>query len=131
METTYNGLETEVCNITKYVHFLWRIKITSYTSALWVKTGVAACYLVSNLNVKFFSIELTSYINSWFVLLTIYNVLSEVLNLLSELHSKNLVKTSKIYEMYLLPALWEWVWLLVVCNRNNALCRREMAVKSI
>jgi len=67
--------------------------------------GITTCYLASNSNVKFFSIELMSYINSRFVLLTIYNVLSEVLNLLSELHSKNLVKMSKIYEMYLLLAL--------------------------
>jgi len=80
------------------------LKIMSYTSALWVKMGVTTCYLASNLNVKFFSIELMSYINSRFVLLTIYNALSEALNLLSELHSKNLVKTSKIYEMYLFPA---------------------------
>jgi len=99
----YNGSETEVHDVTKYVHFLWAMKIMSYTSTLWVKMGVAACYLASNWNVKFFSIELMSYINSRFVLLTIYNVLSKVLNLLSELHSKNLVKASEICEMYLCP----------------------------
>jgi len=99
----YNGLEIEVRDVTKYVHFLWTMKITSYTSALCVKMGIATCYLALNSNFKFFSIELTSYINSRFVLLTIYNVISEVLNLLSKLHSKNLLKVSKIYKMYLFP----------------------------
>ena len=40
METTYNGLETEVCDVTKPVHFQWAagipnlaIRITRYKPA--------------------------------------------------------------------------------------------------